>query len=297
MTVMETPFLIQISLIELPEIPVIDAEVVAIPSVGVSETSAAPPGAVPSDKFSRIENFRTEMSQAGVFWPEIPRPEVARIEFPQIEIPPEISWSEVPSASALPCLPSVHAFGTPNPPSLEGDAVEFMPRLAAWEEGGRTKRIIFGGGSVQPVDPRRYGELAWPVKGKVSSGFGLRGNGGRARMHVGIDIPVEQGTPIQAAMAGVVAESRAYNGYGNTIILSHDNGMQTLYAHCSELLVKPGEPVEPGQVIAYAGKTGRATVSHVHFGVIVSGTFRDPMALLKGREDRFARRKADGSDL
>jgi murein DD-endopeptidase MepM/ murein hydrolase activator NlpD len=100
-------------------------------------------------------------------------------------------------------------------------------------------------------------------------------------MHEGIDIPVPRGTPVQAALAGMVSEARMYNGYGRTVIIEHGNGLRTLYAHCSKLAVKRGEQVETGQVIAYTGNTGRSTASHLHFGVIVSGVYRDPVTLLE----------------
>jgi len=98
---------------------------------------------------------------------------------------------------------------------------------------------------------------------------------------MGIDIPVPSGTPIRAAAPGIVEEARTYSGYGHTVIINHENGMKTLYAHCSSLVVKRGDRVESGQIIAYAGSTGRATASHLHFGVIIEGRYHDPMAYLK----------------
>jgi murein DD-endopeptidase MepM/ murein hydrolase activator NlpD len=108
-------------------------------------------------------------------------------------------------------------------------------------------------------------------------------------MHQGIDILVPKGTPVQAAAAGVVAEAREYNGYGQTVILKHEDGTRTLYAHCSELTVRKGDKVERGQVIAHAGDTGRATAYHVHFGVMVSGVFQDPMTRLPKGPRQFVR--------
>jgi len=132
--------------------------------------------------------------------------------------------------------------------------------------------------------------LFWPVRGKITSGFGLRGEGVHVRVHKGVDIPVPNGTPIQAAAAGVVVEARWFTGYGNTVIIDHENGLQTLYAHCSDLAAKKGEQVESGQVIAYVGNTGRASTHHVHFGVIIEGTFRDPVTYLKEEPQQLARR-------
>ena len=188
----------------------------------------------------------------------------------------------IPTLPSVPNLPSVQAFGTPNPPVAK-EAIKVMPRLLSWKEDIQTENIL-------TLDPRNT-HFAWPVLGKVSSGYGLRGKGSRVRMHQGIDIPVPKGTPIQASGSGVVLEARVYNGYGKTVILDHGNGTKTLYAHCSELLVKQGEQVELGQVIAYVGDTGRATTAHVHFGVMVAGTFRDPSALLKNRSQQFAKKR------
>jgi murein DD-endopeptidase MepM/ murein hydrolase activator NlpD len=140
--------------------------------------------------------------------------------------------------------------------------------------------------------------LAWPVRGYVSSGFGPRGmgSGGRWRVHEGLDIPVPKGTPVQAAMDGVVVEARTYNGYGNTVIVAHANNVRTLYAHCSEIVVKKGQQVEAGQMVAYSGNTGRSTTPHVHFGVMVSGVFCDPSTLLKYPAQHFVYKPSDGRD-
>jgi murein DD-endopeptidase MepM/ murein hydrolase activator NlpD len=284
--------------IENSALPAIETVVAMISSIGVPEYPAAevplPRLGIPEPEAPWIELFR----------PEAPQVEMPPLGLPGIEaLPPEIPQPEVPSFKmpSVPDLPPPLSaqFDTLDPPSPGENATTPMPRLTAWEKkpGGMRRLIFFGAGSMQPVDPLVYGELAWPVQGRVSSSFGPRGSGARSRMHAGIDIPVEEGTPILASMAGIVAEAREFNGYGKTIVLSHANGMQTLYAHCSRLLVRQGESVELGEIIACAGKTGRATVSHLHFGVMVSGTFRNPMALLKGRGDRFARRKARDSGL
>jgi murein DD-endopeptidase MepM/ murein hydrolase activator NlpD len=195
-----------------------------------------------------------------------------------------------PNLASMPSLPPLQAFGTPNPPDIKEDPFHVMPNMTFWQ-----KKVPAPPKAV-PVDPK-YVVMAWPVRGKVSSGYGLRGTGLRKRMHRGIDIPVPQGTPIQAALPGVVTEAREYNGYGQTVILEHADKMKTLYAHCSELLVKQGEQVEQGQVIAYAGDTGRATTSHLHFGVMVEGTFHDPRALLKGQPQQLAQKPGVNTEI
>jgi murein DD-endopeptidase MepM/ murein hydrolase activator NlpD len=192
-----------------------------------------------------------------------------------------------PGAVSIPALPALQGFGTPNPPNVAQNAAHVMPKMTFWQKNVPSSPKAASKTAVS-VDPQKYAAMTWPVRGKVSSGYGLRGTGLRKRMHQGIDIPVPKGTPIQAALPGVAVEVRQYNGYGQTVILDHGKGMKTLYAHCSEFAVKQGERVEQGQVIAYAGDTGRATTSHLHFGVMVEGAFQDPRALLKGQPQQLA---------
>jgi lysostaphin len=91
------------------------------------------------------------------------------------------------------------------------------------------------------------------------------------------------GTPIYAADSGVVEISQGgYNGgYGNTIVINHGGGKKTRYGHASKLLVKKGEEVEKGQVIALMGSTGRSTGPHLHFEVIINGRRYNPLNYIK----------------
>ncbi|HBC85170.1 MAG TPA: hypothetical protein DCZ30_07270 [Clostridiales bacterium] len=112
-----------------------------------------------------------------------------------------------------------------------------------------------------------------PTTGTITSRFGVRSRDN----HKGIDIGAPKGTPIKAAASGTVVHSGNKNdGYGNYIILSHKNGVQTYYAHCSELLVSKGENVKQGQVIAKVGSTGISTGNHLHFEVRVNGVAQNP---------------------
>ncbi|MGN1327330.1 MAG: M23 family metallopeptidase [Clostridia bacterium] len=116
--------------------------------------------------------------------------------------------------------------------------------------------------------------LIRPVTGTITSRFGIRSRDN----HKGIDIGADKGTPIYAAAAGTVYVSQyGYNGgYGNYVILSHGNGIQTVYGHCSELCVSVGETVAQGQLIAKVGSTGNSTGNHLHFEVRVNGVAQDP---------------------
>ncbi|MDI3317487.1 MAG: peptidoglycan DD-metalloendopeptidase family protein [Bacillota bacterium] len=98
----------------------------------------------------------------------------------------------------------------------------------------------------------------------------------QVQMHTGIDLAAPEGTPVHAAGAGVVFFTGWMNGYGNTVILVHGNGLSTLYAHLSAILVHQGDAVEAGQVIGRVGETGWATGPHLHFEVRVDGVPQDP---------------------
>lgn len=123
------------------------------------------------------------------------------------------------------------------------------------------------------VHPTRF---AWPVKGTVSSRFGVREGG----QHDGIDILAPQGTPIWAADEGEVLYAGVQSGYGNLVLVRHGDGLITVYAHNSENRAQAGDKVKRGQVIALVGQTGRATAPHVHFEVRERRLPRNPLFFL-----------------
>lgn len=126
-------------------------------------------------------------------------------------------------------------------------------------------------------------KLEPPVNGRVSSLFGMRLHpiSGQWKQHDGLDLAAPQGTPIQAAAAGEVVQAGTAEGYGNTVVLEHADGSQTLYGHCHRLKVRPGQMVEQGQVIATVGSSGVSTGPHLHFEISdAQGRLRDPMRLV-----------------
>jgi murein DD-endopeptidase MepM/ murein hydrolase activator NlpD len=122
--------------------------------------------------------------------------------------------------------------------------------------------------SPRPI-PAWRGPFLRPVSGSIVSGFGYRRHPilGGVRFHYGVDIAAPFGTTIRAAADGVVVFAGWRRAYGNTVIIDHGNGLATLYAHCSELLVSEGAVVRQGQPIARVGSTGLATGPHLHFEV------------------------------
>lgn len=146
--------------------------------------------------------------------------------------------------------------------------------LVAKAEGN--KKVLSRGGSIPTETKAISSQVKWPIRGSVSSGFGTR-NG---RMHTGIDIAAPIGSTITAALDGKVIFNGWQDGYGKLIIIQHNNGLQTYYAHNSENSVKVGESVVAGQAIGKVGMTGRTTGPHVHFEVRKSGNPDNPIKYL-----------------
>ena len=117
---------------------------------------------------------------------------------------------------------------------------------------------------------------------RVSSDFGPRTDPveGGSRFHTGVDLAVPEGTPIKAALNGVVKAAGPRGAYGNAVEIDHGNGMTTLYAHNSEVGVTAGQQVRAGEVIAAAGQTGRATGAHLHLEVRMEGKPINPRSAL-----------------
>lgn len=121
-----------------------------------------------------------------------------------------------------------------------------------------------------------------PASGRITSGFGYRRDPftRKIKLHEGIDIANSYGTSIKAAAKGTVIFAGYYNGYGRTIIIDHGNSYKTLYGHNKELLVKKGDKVEKGQVIAKMGSSGRSTGVHLHFEIHHNNKAIDPLTVI-----------------
>lgn len=120
------------------------------------------------------------------------------------------------------------------------------------------------------------------VKGWMSSRFGRRTDpfSGRIAWHAGVDFAGKDGADIVSVAAGVVTWSDERHGYGHMVEINHGNGFKTRYAHCKENLVKVGDVVKKGQIIALMGSTGRSTGPHVHFEVYKNGRAVDPASYI-----------------
>lgn len=130
-------------------------------------------------------------------------------------------------------------------------------RRARAAAGDVLNRLPTTGSGVSPSG------FIWPVDGVLTSGFGPRWG----RMHTGIDIAAPAGTPIRAAKAGEVIYAGWLNGYGNTVVLDHGDGIATLYGHQSRIGSTEGQTLNQGDVLGFVGSTGHSTGNHLHFEV------------------------------
>lgn len=117
--------------------------------------------------------------------------------------------------------------------------------------------------------------LIRPVSGIVTSRFGAA-SAIRRSSHTGLDLATSTGTPIKAAASGTVTFAGYKGSYGNLMVITHENGVQTYYGHCSQLYLSAGSTVSQGQNIGTVGSTGNSTGPHLHFEVRVNGTAYNP---------------------
>lgn len=131
---------------------------------------------------------------------------------------------------------------------------------------------------TKPMPSRGSGKLTWPANGgKITSKMGQRWG----RMHKGIDIAGPSSYEIKAADNGVVTSARYSNGYGNKVVIDHNNGFRTVYAHLKSISVDQGQKVTKGSQIGIMGSTGRSTGTHLHFEVYKNGTLQNPLDYLQ----------------
>jgi murein DD-endopeptidase MepM/ murein hydrolase activator NlpD len=145
--------------------------------------------------------------------------------------------------------------------------------MATTQDPEKTENVVAAAEPAGAVPSFR-----WPVKGRVIAGFGPKTGGAQ---NDGINLAVPEGTPVKAADDGVVAYAgNELKGYGNLVLIRHSNGYVSAYAHASELLVKRGDTIKRGQVIAHAGQTGNVTSPQLHFEIRKGSTPVDPAQYL-----------------
>jgi murein DD-endopeptidase MepM/ murein hydrolase activator NlpD len=188
------------------------------------------------------------------------------------------------AAAAPEALPVTVAAAQPvmAPPATKMAAVTPVPPQSARLAQATTK--VEETPAVAPVKAAEAtGALPtfrWPVRGKVITSYGAKTNG---KANDGINLAVPEGTPVKAAEDGVVAYSgNELKGYGNLVLVRHANGYVTAYAHASELMVKRGDTIKRGQIIAKSGQSGEVGSPQLHFEIRKGSTPVDPLQFLNG---------------
>ncbi|WP_297058056.1 M23 family metallopeptidase [Thermosulfurimonas sp.] len=183
------------------------------------------------------------------------------------------------------------------PKSYPEEHLRLPPRMVTFppEILARVRREIkLLRGTLGRVEGRacRLEDFVLPVSGKISSPFGLRRilNGEPRSPHRGVDLAVPEGTPVRAASAGRVILTGDFYLPGRVVLLGHGCGVYTYYAHLSRILVRKGERVRKGQIIALSGATGRTTGPHLHFGVYLSGVAVNPVIFIQEVRHLYGRK-------
>lgn len=151
-------------------------------------------------------------------------------------------------------------------------SLDYLTRLLLGNNSETYRTMYRGGGPVFS------GEASLPISGHLTSGYGYRRSYGR--MHKGVDIALQEGDTVRAALNGVVTRiDFEAGGYGNFIVVRHSDGLETRYAHLSASIVEPGDKVFAGQAIALGGNTGNSTGPHLHFETRLFGVAFDPTTM------------------
>jgi murein DD-endopeptidase MepM/ murein hydrolase activator NlpD len=174
---------------------------------------------------------------------------------------------------------SEHGAGGPGL-ELDADAVASVEaRAARLEEHLRTYEAAL-------KERARLVPSIWPVEGESTDSFGVRGNpfgGGSSEFHPGQDIAAPRGTPVIAPADGTVVKADWQNGYGQTVVIDHGNGLTTRYGHLSKIEVAAGQEVRRGDELGQVGSTGRSTGPHLHYEVRIGDVPVSPLHYLPVR--------------
>lgn len=139
------------------------------------------------------------------------------------------------------------------------------------------KGIALPDSMLLDCSPSMVGEFVYPFKGRMLSPYG---NKRRHHLHSGVDIKLQAGDTVKCVFNGIVRMARRFHGYGLMVVVQHPNGLETLYAHLSKIIVSVGDKVAAGNPLGLGGRTGRATATHLHFETRFMGAHFDPAELL-----------------
>ena len=201
----------------------------------------------------------------------------------KLTVPGTKSASVAPAAQPVAAAPA-QPVATVAPPATKLASAGGPPqsaRLASATTNVVEEKPAVEAVSVKPSEATgALPTFRWPVRGKVITSYGAKTNG---KSNDGINLAVPEGTPVKAAEDGVVAYSgNELKGYGNLVLVRHSNGYVTAYAHASELLVKRGDTIKRGQIIAKSGQSGEVGSPQLHFEIRKGSSPVDPLQFLNG---------------
>ena len=201
----------------------------------------------------------------------------------KLTVPGTKSASVAPAAQPVAAAPA-QPVATVAPPATKLASAGGPPqsaRLASATTNVVEEKPVVEAVSVKPSEATgALPTFRWPVRGKVITSYGAKTNG---KSNDGINLAVPEGTPVKAAEDGVVAYSgNELKGYGNLVLVRHSNGYVTAYAHASELLVKRGDTIKRGQIIAKSGQSGEVGSPQLHFEIRKGSSPVDPLQFLNG---------------
>lgn len=201
----------------------------------------------------------------------------------KLTVPGSKSASAAPVAQPVAAAP-VQPVATVAAPATRMAAAATPPqaaRLAQATTNVAEEKPVAEAAAIKPSEATgALPTFRWPVRGKVITSYGAKTNG---KSNDGINLAVPEGTPVKAAEDGVVAYSgNELKGYGNLVLVRHSNGYVTAYAHASELLVKRGDTIKRGQIIAKSGQSGEVGSPQLHFEIRKGSSPVDPLQFLNG---------------
>jgi murein DD-endopeptidase MepM/ murein hydrolase activator NlpD len=173
---------------------------------------------------------------------------------------------------------SEHGAGGPGLSLDDASVASIEERAARLEEHLRTYEAA--------LKERARVPSIWPVEGESTDSFGVRGNpfgGGSSEFHPGQDIAAPRGTPVIAPADGTVVKAEWQNGYGQTVVIDHGNGLTTRYGHLSKIEVVAGREIKRGDELGQVGSTGRSTGPHLHYEVRIGDVPVSPLYYLPAR--------------
>ncbi|WOH69540.1 peptidoglycan DD-metalloendopeptidase family protein [Bradyrhizobium sp. BWA-3-5] len=202
----------------------------------------------------------------------------------KLTVPGSKSAAAAPLAQPVAAAPAQPAAPVAAPATSKVASVGGPPqsaRLASATTNIAEEKPVVEAAPVKPSEATgALPTFRWPVRGKVITSYGAKTNG---KSNDGINLAVPEGTPVKAAEDGVVAYSgNELKGYGNLVLVRHSNGYVTAYAHASELMVKRGDTIKRGQIIAKSGQSGEVGSPQLHFEIRKGSSPVDPLQFLNG---------------